>query len=216
MLQAVVFDMDGLLVDSEPVWFEARHELLQRHGKIWTEADQKRQMGVSTSTWVSYVTDRLEGAMRPDEVLNSIVGILAASYRRGHVPLLPGATEALTYCAGRYRIGLASGSPRLLIEAALTGAGWHRYFEETVSSDECAHGKPAPDVYLEVMRRMGLNAETTAVVEDSPAGILAGKAANMRVIAVPRGYTSPDDPTIGQADARLESLYQLPETLARM
>jgi len=216
VLQAVVFDMDGLLVDSEPVWFEARRALLQRYGKTWTDTDQERQMGVRTSTWVDYVAGMLEGAMRPDEVLDSIVGIMAASYERGDVPLLAGAAEALEYCVGRYRVGLASGSPRLLIDAALTGAGWHRYFEEVVSSDECAHGKPAPDVYQEIMRRMGLNPDATVVVEDSPAGILAGKAASMRVIAIPRGYTAPDDPAIGQADACLESLLELPEALRRM
>ena len=112
--------------------------------------------------------------------------------------------------------GLASGSPRLLIDAALTGADWHRHIQEVVSSDECALGKPAPDVYLEIMRRMGLNPETTAVVEDSPAGILAGKAANAKVIAIPRGYTASDDPAISHADACLESLHELPDALRRL
>jgi HAD superfamily hydrolase (TIGR01509 family) len=216
VIQAVVFDMDGLLVDSEPAWFEARRELLSQFGKRWTDADQERLMGVRTSTWVDYLSRGLEGAMRSEEVLDNIVGIMAASYERGEVPLLPGATQALEYCVARYRVGLASGSPRLLIDAALTGADWQRYFEEVVSSDECAHGKPAPDVYLEILSRMSVSAEQAVVVEDSSAGILAGKAANAKVIAIPRGYTSYDDPAIGKADARIASLHSLPEALEGM
>ncbi len=173
-------------------------------------------MGVSTSTWVEYVRGKLEGAMRSEEVLDNIVGIMAASYRRGEVPLLPGATEALEYCVARYRVGLASGSPRVLIDAALSGTGWQRYFEKVVSSDECARGKPDPDVYLEILSRMSVSAEQAVVVEDSSAGILAGKAANAKVIAIPRGYTSSDDPAIRQADARIASLHALPETLEGM
>jgi beta-phosphoglucomutase-like phosphatase (HAD superfamily) len=103
-----------------------------------------------------------------------------------------------------------------VINAALTGAVWHRYFEEVVSSDECARGKPAPDVYLAVMRRMGLNPDTTAVVEDSPAGVLAGRAARAKVITVPRGYTSPDNAVVAQADVRLESLNEFPQALAEL
>jgi HAD superfamily hydrolase (TIGR01509 family) len=216
VIQAVIFDMDGLLVDSEPVWFEARRELLSRFGKRWTTADQERLMGVRTSTWVEYLTDKIDGAMSAGDVLTTIVSIMAASYERGDVPILPGASEALDHCVGRYRVGLASGSPRLLIDAALTGADWHGAFEEVVSSDECAHGKPAPDVYLMILNRLGVSAERTVVLEDSSAGILAGKAAGTRVIAVPRGYTPPDDPAISRADARIASLHSLEETLERM
>ena len=216
MIQAVIFDMDGLLVDSEPVWFEARRELLARFGKGWTAADQERLMGVRTSVWVEYLTDKLEGAMRPEEVLDTTVTIMAAAYERGDVPILPGAPQALEHCSGRYRVGLASGSPRLLIDAALAGADWRQYFEEVISSDVCAHGKPEPDVYLEIMHRMSLQPETTAVVEDSSAGILAGKAAGARVVAIPRGYTPLDDPAISEADARIASLHLLPEALEGM
>jgi beta-phosphoglucomutase-like phosphatase (HAD superfamily) len=213
VIQAVVFDMDGLLVDSEPVWFAARRELLGRFGKRWSDSDQERLMGVSTATWVEYVTDKLEGAMPSEEVLDTIVGMMAAAYRRGDVPLLPGASEALDFCVGRYRVGLASGSPRLLIDAALTGAGWQRCFEEVISSDECARGKPAPDVYLEIMRRMSLDPAATVVVEDSVAGVLAGIDAGAKVVAVPSGYTPSDDEALARADARLESLRALPTIL---
>jgi HAD superfamily hydrolase (TIGR01509 family) len=213
VIQAVIFDMDGLLVDSEPVWFRARRELLARFGKRWTESDQEPLMGSSTSIWVDYVTEMLEGAMTADEVLHSVVGIMVAAYEVGDVPLLPGASDALEHCSRNHRVGLASGSPRLLIDAALTGAGWHASFEEVISSDECARGKPAPDVYLEIMHRMDLSSGTTAVVEDSAAGIQAGKAAGAKVIAVPGGFTSPDNEAVLQADVRLESLHDLPSAL---
>ena len=213
MIQAVIFDMDGLLVDSEPVWFRARRELLARFGKRWTDSDQEPLMGVSTSIWVDYVIEMLEGAMSADEVLHTVVGVMVAAYEGGDVPLLPGASEALQHCTGNYRVGLASGSPRLLIDAALTGAGWHASFEQIISSDECPRGKPAPDVYLEIMRRMDLSPETTAVVEDSAAGIQAGKAAGAKVIAVPGGFTSPNSAAVSQADMRLESLRALPSAL---
>lgn len=216
MIQAVIFDMDGLLVDSEPVWFESRRELCSRFGKNWTDADQERLMGVRTSVWVDYVTGKLDGAMRSEEVLNQTIEIMAEAYKGGNVPILPGACEALEHCARRYRIGLASGSPKLLIDAALKGADWFQFFEEIVSSDECAHGKPEPDVYLEVIARMGLQAETTAVVEDSIAGVLAGVAAKAKVVAVPRGFTPSDDAALTQADVCLSSLHELPKALEQL
>lgn len=216
MIQAVIFDMDGLLVDSEPAWFTARRELLARFGKRWSDDDQKRLMGVSTATWVDYVTDKLEGTMPREAVLHTIVGMMAEAYQGGDVPLLPGASDALDYCVSRYRVGLASGSPRQLIDAALTGAGWQRCFEQVISSDECARGKPAPDVYMEIMQRMELSPETTVVVEDSVAGVLAGKDAGAKVVAVPGRYTPPDDEALERADARLESLHALPTALSEM
>ena len=213
MIQAVVFDMDGLLVDSEPVWFEARRVLFSRFGMTWTDPDQERLMGVRTSVWVEYVTEKLDGAMTPDDVWRSIVGFMASAYERGEVRALPGANEALEHCAGRYRVGLASGSPRLLIDAALKGADWRRFFEEVVSSDECARGKPAPDVYLAIMDRLGVPSEATVVVEDSPAGILAGKAAGAKAIAVPSSYTAPGNKALPKADAVIDSLHSLPKIL---
>ena len=216
MIQAVIFDMDGLLVDSEPVWFEARRILFGKFGKTWTDADQERLMGVRTSVWVDYVTEKLEGAMSRNEVLNGTIDIMAEAYQSGNVPILPGAVDALKHCSGKYRVGLASGSPKRLIDAALAGAGWFRFFQEIVSSDECVKGKPEPDVYLEIMNRMGLDATTTAVVEDSIAGVRAGLAAKAKVVAVPGGFTPSDDPALAQADARLESLHELPGVLERL
>jgi HAD superfamily hydrolase (TIGR01509 family) len=213
MIDAVIFDMDGLLVDSEPVWFQVRKDLLEQHGKVWSESDQLAMAGVQTSVWVETVGVKLDGLLSYEQVFEEIVSRMERYYENGEVPILAGADDALELCAARYRVGLASGSPRRLIDAALRGAGWVDYFEELVSSDETEHGKPAPDVYLEIMRRMDLNPDTTAVVEDSGGGIQAGKAAGAWVIAVPNPDTLPTAEVLALADARIDSLHDLPRAL---
>jgi HAD superfamily hydrolase (TIGR01509 family) len=215
VLEAVIFDMDGLLVDSEPMWFRVRKALAHRHGKIWSEEDQRAMAGVHTDVWVAALRDKLEGALTPDEIFDEVTTRMASYYERGEVPILAGATEALVACAGRYRVGLASGSPQHLIEACLHGARWEDHFEARISSDELERGKPAPDVYLGIMRRMELDPAATAVVEDSGAGIEAGKAAGAKVIAVPNPHTDPGPEVLGLADACIGSLHELCATLER-
>ena len=141
---------------------------------------------------------------------------MAGYYENGEVPILAGAHEGIAACAGSYRVGLASGSPQRLIDACLSGAGWSRYFECVISSDELEHGKPAPDVYLDILRRMGLSAHTTAVVEDSGAGIASGKAAGAKVIAIPNVHTNPGPQALALADACIETLHDLPAALERL
>jgi beta-phosphoglucomutase-like phosphatase (HAD superfamily) len=137
-------------------------------------------------------------------------------YAGGDIVVLPGADEALEVCSARYRVGLASGSPQRLIDAALHSAGWCESFEELISGDELEHGKPEPDIYLEIMRRMGVEPATTAVVEDSGAGIRAGKAAGTRVIAVPNEASMPEPGVLALADVCIDSLYYLPAALEGM
>jgi HAD superfamily hydrolase (TIGR01509 family) len=209
MIRAVVFDLDGLLVDSEPMWFRARREIFQRFGLVWTEIDQKKQMGVSTATWADYIAQKLQGKLSREEIVRESLSKMASYYQVGEVRLMPGAREALEYCAGKFKLGLASGSPKLLIDAALRGADWQHYFSETLSSDEVKHGKPAPDVYWEVMKRMGVAPAEAVVVEDSGGGILAGKAAGAKVIAVPNPEMMPGPEALRQADAVIDSLLSL-------
>ena len=214
MIEAVIFDMDGLLVDSEPAWYRARIELAGQHGKTWTETDQLAMAGVHTDVWVGALYEVLEGELSHEQVFEGIIGRMVGYYESGEVPVLPGADEALAACADRYRVGLASGSPMRLIEACLKGAGWGGFFEALITSDELEHGKPAPDVYLELMRRMGLDPTTTAVVEDSGGGIKSGVAAGTRVIAVPNPSTDPGPDVLGLADTRIASLRDLFGALA--
>jgi HAD superfamily hydrolase (TIGR01509 family) len=216
LIKAVIFDLDGLLVDSEPVWFRARTEMLTLLGLIWTDEDQKNLMGVSTATWVRYLTDKLQGRMSSEEIKEESLRKMASFYRSGDVPMMPGAQQAIEACNGRYKLGLASGSPRLLIDAALNGSKWRSYFSHVLSSDEVKRGKPAPDVYVEVMRRMGVAAQETAVIEDSGNGILAGKAAGAKVIAVPNPQLMPAPEALSKADVVIESLVELGQMLENM
>jgi HAD superfamily hydrolase (TIGR01509 family) len=216
MIEAVIFDMDGLLVDSEPAWYRARVDLLEQHGKTWTATDQLAMAGVHTDVWVNALYEKLDGRLGREQVLEAIIGRMAGYYEGGEVAILPGADEAIAACADRYRVGLASGSPMRLIVACLTGAGWRGSFEALISSDELEHGKPAPDVYLELMRRMGLDPTTTAVVEDSGAGIRSARSAGARVVAVPNLSTDPGPDVLDLAAARIDSLRDLVAALVAL
>jgi len=164
---------------------------------------------VHTDAWVGALYDKLDGKLSREQVLDEITGRMAGYYEGGEVPILPGADEALAACSDGYRVGLASGSPMRLIEACLKGAGWSDFFDALISSDELEHGKPAPDIYLELMRRMDLDPVTTAVVEDSGAGIKSGKAAGAVVVAVPNPATDPGPDVVALADTRIASLREL-------
>lgn len=216
MLEAVLFDLDGLLVDSEMVWFHARCELFAEHGRSWTESDQRAVAGSHTAVWVDAMFRKLDGALDRRAIEEGIVGRMAARYTAGDVPALAGAHEALAACAARYRLGLASGSPLRLIHAALGGAGWNPHFEQVVSSDELERGKPAPDIYLEICRRLGVEPARSAVVEDSGAGIRAGRAASARVVAVPNPHTDPGPEVLALADATIPTLHELAAILEAM
>lgn len=211
----VLFDLDGLLVDSEPAWYRARCDLAAAHGAVWTEADQRAQAGVHTDVWVRNVGACIDGALTPDEVQEAIVSRMEAYYRAGEVRVLPGAETCLSWCAGRFKTALVSGSPHRLMDAAVEGAGWSSHFDMRLSSDDVTHGKPEPDVYVEAMRRLGVNREQTVVLEDSGAGIRAGLSAGARVIAVPNPETNPGPDTLALATALLPSLADVPALIAR-
>ena len=206
MVKAVIFDLDGLLVDSEPVWFHVRTEMFQRFRIAWTTQDQKALMGKNTQAWIDYVYEKLGGKLSRDEVTNQTLDGMIRSYQTGHVRLMPGAQKAIEYCSSIATLGLASGSPKVLIDAALESNGWKGVFKEVLSSDEVPHGKPAPDVYLEVMKRLGMKPRECVVVEDSGSGILAGRASGAKVIAVPNKELMPPSEALANADKIIESL----------
>lgn len=212
MIKAVVFDMDGLLVDSEPLWQEARTGAFPGQFN-WTDADQQQVMGSSTRGWATYMEGLLGHRYGVDEIIEMVLDQMERLYR-ANVPLLPGAREVLDSLAGRYPLGLATGSPHRLIKAATESAGWTRTFNEIVSSDELTRGKPAPDIYLEIARRMNVPTENIAIFEDSANGILAGYTAGANVIAVPSNYLSPPPDVLNRVALVIPSLQDFkPEML---
>ena len=207
MLAAVIFDMDGVLVDSEMLWDAAREEVTEELGGRWSERAQSDMMGMSSVEWARYMHEELGVELPPEQVNDEVVRRMEARYRE-RLPLIEGATEAVERMAGR-PLGLASSANRPLIDLVLELAGLGELFAATVSSEEVERGKPAPDVYLEAARRLGVAPERCAAVEDSHSGILSGRAAGMRVIAIPNRAFPPGEDALEQADVVLGSIAEL-------
>ena len=208
MIEGVVFDLDGVLLDTEQVWDEAREQLAKERGGRWHERAQRDMMGMSSREWSRYMHETI-GLPEPPERINAeVVERLVTSYRE-HLPVIPGAREAVERLAARWPLGLASSSNRELIDLALELLGVSGLFAATVSSEEVARGKPAPDVYLEAARRLSADPTRTTAIEDSQNGILSAKAADMRVIAIPNRHFPPDERALEQADVVLASPAEL-------
>jgi HAD superfamily hydrolase (TIGR01509 family) len=214
VIDAVVFDLDGVLVDSEHVWDEARQQLARERGVDWPERASRDMMGMSSPEWSRYMRDEVGIDDEPEEISAEVVRRLEAVYRKD-LPLFDGAVAAVKRLAARWPLGLASSSNRELIDLVLELSGLGRYFSATVSSEEVARGKPAPDVYLEAARRLGVDPGRCAAMEDSENGIRAAKAAGMRVIAIPNAQYPPAADALAQADEIISSLEELtPEVVA--
>ena len=214
MIDAVVFDLDGVLLDSEQLWDEAREELARERGGRWHERAQRDMMGMSSPEWSRYMHDVIGLREPPEEISAEVVRRLAERYRDG-LPLLPGAASAVERFAARWPLGLASSSNRPLIDLVLEVSGLVGFFRAIVSSEEVPRGKPAPDVFLEAVRRLVVLPERCAVVEDSANGILAGRAAGMRVVAIPNPHFPPGEEALAAADVVLGLLGELtPEVVA--
>jgi HAD superfamily hydrolase (TIGR01509 family) len=205
---AVIFDMDGVLIDSEQVWADVRRELALETGGSWDPDSQARMMGMSSPEWTRFMRDELGVQIDPEAIAREVVARLARRYRE-QLPLLPHAREAVEALAGWWPLGVASSSNRPLIDLVLELAGLRHLFAATVSSEEAPRGKPAPDVYLEAARRLDVQPETCAAVEDSTNGIRAAHAAGMRVVAVPRPDYPPAPEALALAAAVLNSLAEL-------
>ena len=208
MIEAVVFDLDGVLLDSEEIWDRARAELARERGGRWHDRAQRDMMGMSSTEWSRYMADVIGLPEPPEEINREVVRRLTELYRE-ELPAIAGAREAVERLAARWPLGLASSSNRELIDLALELLGVEHLFTATVSSEEVARGKPAPDVYLEAARRLGVDPTTAAAVEDSHNGILSAKAAGMRVIAIPNAHFPPDEDALAEADVVLDSLAEL-------
>ena len=208
MIDGVVFDLDGLLLDSEQVWDTAREELARERGGRWHDQAQRDMMGMSSPEWSRYMHDVIGLADPPEEISAEVVRRLERLYRE-RLPMIPGAREAVERLAERWPLALASSSNRELIDLALDLMRVARLFKATVSSEEVGRGKPAPDVYLEAARRLGVEPNRAAAIEDSHNGIRAAKTAGMRVIAIPNQHFPPDEEALAQADVVLDSLAGL-------
>jgi HAD superfamily hydrolase (TIGR01509 family) len=207
-IDAVVFDLDGLLLDTEQVWDEVREALVRERGGHWHDRAQADMMGMSSPEWSRYLHEDLGVPEPPEELNRLVVERMEERYRDG-LPVIDGAVNAVRRMAERWPLGLASSSNRPLIDLALERMGVADLFRATVSSEEVERGKPAPDVYLEAARRLGVPPERTAAVEDSASGIRAAKAAGLRVVAIPNRHFPPGADVLALADVRLDSLAEL-------
>jgi len=207
VITTVVFDMDGVLIDSEQVWDDVREALAHERGGRWHPGAQRDMMGMSSPEWSRYMHDRIGLAESPEEINRLVVERMLERYTAGP-PWLPGAVETVRRLAADFVLGLASSSNREIIDRVLEAGRIGGCFRATVSSEEVAAGKPAPDVYLEVARRLAVDPRECAAVEDSHNGIRSAKAAGMRCVAIPNAHFPPGD-AVAEADAVVGSLDEL-------
>ncbi|MGN9811082.1 HAD family hydrolase [Micromonospora sp. BQ11] len=216
MTDAVIFDLDGVIVDSEPVWEEVRRAYVAAHGGSWQPDTQRRLMGMSTGEWADYLSGELGVDRTAEQVAAEVVEEMTRRYA-ARVPLIDGADDVVRRMAGRWPLGLASSSPTRLIAAALHATGLTDVFGATLSTEETARGKPAPDVYLAVAERLGVDPTRCVAVEDSSNGVRSAAAAGMTVVAVPHGSYPLDPDAVDAAAVVLDSIGDLvPQTVERL
>ena len=214
MTKAAVFDLDGVIVDSEQVWDEVREALVRERGGRWHERAQADMMGMSSPEWSRYLHEELGLAGPPEEINAEVVRRMLERYQV-ELPLIGGAVEAVRRLAATFPLGIASSSNRPLIETVLERAGLADLFAVNVSSEEVPRGKPAPDVYVEAARRLGVAAAECAAIEDSANGLRSAHAAGMRVIAIPNPHYPPAPDVLALADAVLDSPHDLSVAVVR-
>ena len=208
MTEAVVFDLDGVLLDTEELWDEARRRLAEERGARWPSDAQRAMMGMSSPEWSRYMHDVVGLSEPPEEISTEVVRRLEALYRE-RLPLVPGALDAVGRIGARWPLGIASSSNRPLIDLFLELTGTRELFRATVSSEEVERGKPAPDVYLEAARRLRVEPMGCAAIEDSENGIRSASAAGMRVVAIPNRVFTPSEQALSRADVVRDSLDEL-------
>ena len=205
---AVIFDLDGVLLESEQVWSAAKRSFSLGRGGTWTAEAEGEMLGMSSAEWARYMQDELGVRADRAEISAGVAELVAVSYRQ-ELPVIPGADDAVRLLSERCPVGLASSSNRETIDLVLELAGWSDRFTATTSSEEVAAGKPAPDVYVETMARLGATAQASAAVEDSDVGIRAALAAEMAVVAIPNRAHPPAADTLLRADLVLDSIAGL-------
>lgn len=211
-VRAVVFDLDGVLVDSEGLWDEVRRGLAADAGLPWPDGATGAMQGMSTAEWSAYLAGTVGLPGPADAIAERVIAAMAARYA-ARLPLIDGAVAAVTRLAARWPLGLASSSPRRLIDTVLAASGLAGHFAVSISTEEVAAGKPAPDVYLEATRRLGVAPADAAAVEDSSNGLRAARAAGLRVVALPHEAFPPAPDALALADATADSLADLTPAL---
>jgi len=196
--EGLVFDMDGVILNSEGTWHEVRRDFVAGYGGRWVEEDQRAVMGANSRQWAEHIRGRFDVPLSNEQVIDGVVRMLQERYRQ-KLPLLPGATEAVGELSELYPLAVASSSPKSVIEAVLEAAGLADRFAAYVSSDEVEQGKPSPDVYLLACERLGVSPSASAAIEDSANGIKAAESAGLMVVAVPNPHFPPDDEALGLA-----------------
>ncbi|WP_285636758.1 HAD family phosphatase [Lentzea sp. NBRC 102530] len=209
-MDAVIFDLDGVLIDSEQVWDEVRQSFAAAHGGTWTPEATRAMQGMSTPEWAAYLVSDVGVQLKPDEVSAGVIAEMQKAYA-AHLPVLPGAVEAVQAVASRYPVAIASSAPAVLIRVFLDVTGLP--VPVAVSSESCAAGKPAPDVYLAAAEQLGVAAAACYAVEDSTNGLKAALAAGMTVLAVPNPHFPPAEDVLAQVRV-LGSIAELPDALA--
>ncbi|NHC15537.1 HAD family hydrolase [Motilibacter deserti] len=208
--------MDGVLIESEELWDEIRRGLAADAGRPWPADATRAQQGMSTPEWARYLAGTVGIAGTPEQIARTVIDRLAAAYER-ELPLIPGAVEVVARLAERWPLGLASSSPRRLIDSVLHAAGLTGSFRVTLSTEEVAAGKPDPVVYRTVAQRLGLDPSRMVAVEDSSNGLRSASAAGMKVLAVPHSAFPPAADALALADVVAERLTDVtPELVARM
>ncbi len=208
MLRAVVFDLDGVLLDSEQLWDESRRAVVAEHGGRWRDDATEVMQGMSSREWSRYMREELDLELSEERIVDLVVTGLLDRYRR-ELPLVPGAGDAVRRLAAEWPLGLASSSNRSVIDSVLELSGLRSFFGVTVSSEEVPRGKPSPDVYLAAVRSLGATPEGCAAVEDSASGIRSALAARMHVVAVPNPHFPPPGELLARVDLVVESLHDL-------
>jgi HAD superfamily hydrolase (TIGR01509 family) len=208
MPEAVLFDLDGVIVDSESAWAEAKHDLVDEAGGSWKPEATRAMLGMSSPEWSRYLRDELGVPLSVEEINAAVVATLERRYRES-LPLIPGAVDAVRRIAEGWQLGLASSSNREIIDLVLEHAGLTDAFAVTVSSEEVARGKPAPDVYLEAARRLGADPARCVAIEDSSNGLRSAAGAGTAVVAIPNREFPPAPEGLAAADVVIDSLHDL-------
>jgi HAD superfamily hydrolase (TIGR01509 family) len=206
--EAIVFDLDGVLLESEQVWSAAKHAVTLEHGGTWTGAAETEMLGMNSAEWSAYMHDQLALELEPARISAAVAESVALRYRKT-LPLIAGADATLRALAGRRVLGLASSSNRATIDLVLELTGWAGLFAATTSSEEVRAGKPEPDVYLETSKRLGIDPRSCVAVEDSGVGIRSAHAAGLTVVAIPNPTYPPNEEDLRCVEIVLDSIADL-------